>query len=563
MTLETALDQPALFTIATAPAALDELSVRERRLLVGALNFHALMAPGQTLTIHGYDGDWTTLPRTTDDSTFTGMSRVFRKRIFSFDIESRVRPEERPAIVAEKPSLRLSSRETRHLHVSRDAVLDFDPPRDISPDPVRRVLRAIRAKAPLWYDEARDVELLRHRRALLTSAPRRRYEEEFHPGGGHSHADSEIIPAYTFHADAPRAVIVGLHWFELGGAERWAFETVRLAREAGLIPIVLTNRDSHQPWIGRPELDGALLIPFSEATALSQTPGVEELLRALMREFDVRGVVVHHNQWLYDRLHWIRKSRPNIPIVDSTHIVEYRGGGYPLSSAMVEEVITAHHVISPSLARWMTDVQRIDPKKIVMAPLGGLTVDVSTPVFRDRAPDESFVVAFVGRISRQKAPEVFVSMARRMRGLPNVEFIMHGDGELSSWLDDVIRSQGMEGRIRRRNSSVAVSMTLDEAHVLVVPSHNEGLTLTSLEAIAHGVPVVSTAVGGQGDLIPNRALVPRRAHAAARELTRVVSGLVGDEISRKKLWIDELSAERGLLAQRSASEWFQEEISGW
>jgi glycosyltransferase involved in cell wall biosynthesis len=310
-------------------------------------------------------------------------------------------------------------------------------------------------------------------------------------------------------------------------------------------------------------LDDALVIPFSEATARSQTPGVEELLRALLREFDVRGVVVHHNQWLYDRLHWIARSRPQLPIVDSTHIVEYRGGGYPLSSALVEEVITTHHVISPSLARWMRDVQGIDPAKTVMAPLGGLTVDVASPTFRPRAPHERFVVAFVGRISRQKAPEVFVSMARRMSGLQDVHFVMHGDGDLSGWLDDVIRSQGMEHRITRRGSAVPVSVTLGEAHVLVVPSHNEGLTLTTLEAIAHGVPVVSTAVGGQGDLIPARALVSRRAHAASRALPGLVSELMRDESSREKLWTDELAAERALLAQRSASEWFKEEISGW
>ncbi len=85
------------------------------------------------------------------------------------------------------------------------------------------------------------------------------------------------------------------------------------SREAGLLPIVLTNRDSHQPWIGRPELDGALIVPFSEPTVRSQTAGVEELLRAILRTFDVRGVVVHHNQWLYDRLHWIARSRPGLP----------------------------------------------------------------------------------------------------------------------------------------------------------------------------------------------------------------------------------------------------------
>ncbi|MEZ5213472.1 MAG: hypothetical protein R2692_00915 [Microbacterium sp.] len=71
---------------------------------------------------------------------------------------------------------------------------------------------------------------------------------------------------------------------------------------------MLTNRESHHPWIDRPELDGALIIPFSEPTVLSQTDGVEQLLRALLASYDIRGVVVHHNQWLYDRLPWITRA---------------------------------------------------------------------------------------------------------------------------------------------------------------------------------------------------------------------------------------------------------------
>jgi glycosyltransferase involved in cell wall biosynthesis len=338
---------------------------------------------------------------------------------------------------------------------------------------------------------------------------------------------------------------------------------VRIARDAGFLPIILSNRDSHQPRITLPELDGALIIPFSEATSASQTSGIEEVLRTLFRTFDVRGVFVHHNQWLYDRLHWIRRSRPGIPIVDSTHILEYRGGGYPGSSSLVEEVISTHHVISPSLARWMTDVQQIDPRKIEMAPLSGLTVDIDEPKFRPRVPGEPLTVAFVGRMARQKAPEVFVAMARRLRHRDDLRFVMHGDGDMAAWVDDIIANEGMTERIERLDSSAKVAQTMDRAHVLVVPSHNEGLTLTTFEAIAHGAAVVSTDVGAQSDIIPARALVQREARVAAASLARVVAGLADNESARAALWEEELRAERALLAHPSATEWFTREVSTW
>lgn len=560
--IHSVLGQPAVFRFESDDELPEDLSVRERRILVGAVNFHALMAAGREFTVHGYDGEWDTLPRTTDDTTFDGMSRQFRSRSFTAAVVSEVAAEHRPAVAGESVALELIDRSVRHVHVSRDQVLQFDPPREESPNVIRRALRAIRARTPLLYDEARDIELLRHRRTLTRRAARRDFEKEFTSGG--IHEGEQIVPVGPAPEGAPRAVLLGMHWFELGGAERWAFETVKLVRDAGLLPIVLTNRDSHQPWIGRPELDGALILPFSEPTIRSQTPGVEELLRAIFRTFDVRGVVVHHNQWLYDRLHWIAASRPGLPIVDSTHIVEYRGGGFPHSSVRVEEVITRHHVISPTLERWMVQTQGVAPDKVVMAPLGGLTVVPHDAQFRARRDGEPFTVAFVGRMARQKAPEVFLAMVHRLRAANrDMRFVMHGDGELATWADELMAAYGLTGAVERRDSSDSVDVTLDEAHVLVVTSHNEGLTLTTLEAISRGVPVISTNVGAQSDIVPERALVNRNVHRTVREAAQKVEWLAADEDARRTLWRDERMAEQKLLAHASASQWFTQEVGSW
>lgn len=553
-------DLPALFDI--DDAELEGLSERELRLLVGALNFHAIMAPQRELTAHLYDGGVEEFPRLTDDATFDGYARQFRRRLRSVRFRSRVAPEQREPTPGEAISQELTSGATRHLHISTDEVVAQDPERPPRRDFVGRVARRVKASAPLLYDEVRDGVLLRHRHETSSRAPRQQYRAQFLPGGVDE--DYEIVRAPAVEDGAQKAVIIGMHWFELGGAERWAFETVRLVREAGFLPIVLTNMDSHHAWITREELDGALLLPFSGGTSLSQTPGTEQLLRTLFRLYDVHGVVVHHNQWLYDRLAWIRQARSGIPVIDSTHIVEYRGGGYPRTSAIVTDSITTHHVISPSLASWMTDVQGIAPEKVVMAPLGGLTIDPSDARFRPRDAGAPFTVAFIGRFARQKAPEVFVSMVKELNGgEPRLRFVMHGDGEQSGWIDDVIAADGLTDVIVRRTSAVPVAQTLDEAHVLVISSHNEGLTLTTLEAIAHGVPVVSTDVGAQSDIVPQSALVSRNVHLAVKGLAAAVRGLAQDESAREELWRRERKAEKKLLANKTATEWFTNEVATW
>lgn len=551
---------PAVFEVLEGGELLEGLSPREARILVGAADFHAFCAPGRTLELFLYDGDEELTPRTTDDRTFDGLSRVFRSRIGRLRIRSRV-AESGPLPLGRR-SAELIAAPSRHLHVSPDALLALPPRRWRPKDPVRRALRALRTRQPLLYDQARDLELLRFRRALRRPAVRRDYDAEFAPGG--VHADSRIVPAPPAREGAQPAVLIGMHWYELGGAERWAFETVRIVREAGLLPIVISNVDSQHPFICRPELDGAMVIPMSEPTYLSQEPGVEPFLRGVLTEYDLRGVIVHHNQWLYDRLPWIRRSRPEVPIVDSTHIVEYRGGGYPVSAVRADRAIDLHHVISPSLRRWMVETQGVDAEKVVMAPLGGLTVDQEAAVLAPRHTEGELTVAFVGRMSRQKSPEIFVAMASALqKRRVKARFIMHGDGELDEWVDDLVAGLGPGAAVIRRTSADPVARTLADADLLAVTSHNEGLTLTTLEAVAHGVPVISTDVGAQSDVIPPDALFSNHPVRGVREAVELVARLCEDESARRKLWETEKTMIGELLDTMSATQWLSGVVAEW
>ncbi len=530
-------------------------------MFVGALNAHTLTTPGRDLTVHLYHPYSGYRPRTSDDRTFDGRSRLYRHRRTTVVVRGTFAAT--PSELIDARQAHLLEGTTRHVMISADETASARP-EFLAPDDLRgKVLRKMRVTAPLLYNQLRDAELLRYSRRLRTPIERATDRTLFEVKG--PFATARMNPAGPVTDGAPAAVLIGMHWFEMGGAERWAFETVRLVREAGLLPVVLTNRDSHHELITAPELDGALLIPLSEVTAMTQTPGSEQLLRALCENLDLRGVVLHHNQWLYDRLPFLRRSRPSLPLVDSTHIIEYRGGGFPASSAEASDYLDLHHVISPALGRWMTQVQKIPESKVVVAPLGGLTVDASLDVEREPLPeDRPFTVAFIGRLARQKAPEIFIEAAARVhRERPDIRFILHGHGELNQWVTDLVASAGLDEVLERRDGTVPVDETFADADLLAITSHNEGLTLTTLEAITHGVPVISTDVGAQADILPPEALAPRNTHRAVRKIADLVLGLADDDAALQRLWESERAAERDFLARQSANDWFKEMVSQW
>jgi glycosyltransferase involved in cell wall biosynthesis len=363
-------------------------------------------------------------------------------------------------------------------------------------------------------------------------------------------------------SSGPRAVLFGLHWLDLGGAERWALETIKLAREAGLLPIVVTDRESHQQWLDKPELDGTVIVPLSFPLAEQQP---EYFLRSVLMHFNIVGVVVHHCAWLYDRLPYVRRWRPGVPVVDTLHVIEYAGGGYPATSAHLDPYIDIHHVISPQLFEWFTEVQRIESEKVVLAPLVGLTTASEEPQFSAQSePGEPFTLGFVGRFVRQKRPYLFLKLVRKLRerGV-NVRAILHGSGELDGFIRHHIQKDGLSEHVELRDHGSPVADTLRDIDLLVVSSQNEGITLTTLESLTAGVPVLSADVGSQNTIVDGDLLVPRAPHAFVEASAPVIERLADSVDARRDAWQRQLHHAKRFSERESAQDWMRRTLRQW
>jgi glycosyltransferase involved in cell wall biosynthesis len=141
-------------------------------------------------------------------------------------------------------------------------------------------------------------------------------------------------------------------------------------------------------------------------------------------------------------------------------------------------------------------------------------------------PEEAHVVAFVGRLSPEKAPEVLVRAARDT----DATLLFAGDGPLRPALE----AEAGE-RARFLGFVDDVDEVLAAADVLALPSRTEGLPMAALEAMAAGVPVVASAVGslpevlggGAGLLVP-----PGDAGALRAALLRLRDARLRAELAR-------------------------------
>jgi glycosyltransferase involved in cell wall biosynthesis len=178
----------------------------------------------------------------------------------------------------------------------------------------------------------------------------------------------------------------------------------------------------------------------------------------------------------------------------------------------------------PAAARWLertasvvacvsTEVQRA----LVAAGLPASRTHVvrtgvtAAPVLGDadrRALDRELdlaggpVVAIVGRLAAVKAHHRFLETAALVaRVTPGARFLIVGDGPLRGPLEQQARALGIADRVRFTGSRDDVRQLLSLATVMLMTSDSEGLSVAVLEALAAGVPVVSTAVPGMQELL--------------------------------------------------------------
>ncbi len=117
-------------------------------------------------------------------------------------------------------------------------------------------------------------------------------------------------------------------------------------------------------------------------------------------------------------------------------------------------------------------------------------------------PSSASVVGFLGRLSPEKGPEVFLRAALLAHAkLPDTHFVFVGDGPLAPTLRESIARLKLEGRVHLAGLRRDVATVLNDLDVLVSSSHSEAMPLAVMEAMASGLPVVATRVGGVPDMI--------------------------------------------------------------
>jgi glycosyltransferase involved in cell wall biosynthesis len=281
------------------------------------------------------------------------------------------------------------------------------------------------------------------------------------------------------------------------------------------------------------------VVPALGLRAMLRAPRLEAWLRTVAPDV----VHVHSGAWLKTARAARRAGVPRV--VHTVHGLigdDVEPWYVPLLHRQAARYTDCVIPVSVPLRDYLARRVNVNPAKMRVIPNG-----VNTETFRPgpttgalrerlRIGSDRRVVGIVARLDPVKNHALLIDAFARVHAvIPDAALIIVGDGPLRGSLEARARSLDVEADVHFVGVSNDVAALYRELDAFVLPSNAEGTSMSILEAMASGVCVVATAVGGTPELLADGAcgmLFPPGDPAA---LANALSVVLTDGARRRRL----------------------------
>lgn len=212
--------------------------------------------------------------------------------------------------------------------------------------------------------------------------------------------------------------------------------------------------------------------------------------------------------------------------------------------------------LSGEIERYLREQVKVEPARISRI-LNGVDSERFHPG-RDRsslppgfAPPDAWVIGTVGRLEPVKDQvnlvRAFIGLLER-RPEARARLVIVGEGSLRAEIEALLSAAGLRNLAWLAGAHDDVPQLLRTLDLFVLPSRAEGISNTILEAMACGVPVVATAVGGNGELVTDALTGSLVAAGDAEALAATLAGYLDDP---QRLHAQGVAARQRIEAQFS------------
>lgn len=223
-------------------------------------------------------------------------------------------------------------------------------------------------------------------------------------------------------------------------------------------------------------------------------------IRTLARWLRARQIDVVHTHNTYPHLYATIAARmAGVPVVVQTRHGQRAGHGWKSRILYRAATLLADRVVSVSddAARLCLQADGLPARKVERIWNG---IDLTN--FAYHGPVDDPIAVSVGRLSPEKDfPTLLHAMAAAVGNVPELRLLIVGDGPERSRLEQLVGELKLSNSVQLLGERHDVPEILETAAFYVSSSVTEGISLTLLEAMAVGLPVVATDAGGNPEIV--------------------------------------------------------------
>ncbi|HWP59940.1 MAG TPA: glycosyltransferase [Candidatus Acidoferrales bacterium] len=392
------------------------------------------------------------------------------------------------------------------------------------------------------------------RQAAFRARLRERYIKlwrgEFPRVAPHWHLPNETVPdelpcANALRKDGPRLLLIA-PWLTAGGADKFNLDFLRQMKMRGWEVSIATTLQGDHSWLAEFSRLTPDIFALDHFLRLVDYP---RFLRYLISSRGFDAVCIAHSELAYLLLPYLRAHAPDTAFMDFCHIEElsWKNGGYPRMAVEYQELLDLNVVSSEHLKNWMIE-RGADAARIRVCYTNIDTgewrpdPEVRSRVRRElKLSEEVPVILYAARMCAQKQPKVFARTLLKLQADGHrFAAVVAGNGPELDWLRGFVKASELSGQVLLLGTVPLdrVRELMAAADIFFLPSDWEGIALTLYEAMATGLPVVTSDVGGQRELVTPECgfLINRGAEQAqVDDYAAALARLVQDPALRRRM----------------------------
>lgn len=318
----------------------------------------------------------------------------------------------------------------------------------------------------------------------------------------------EDIKTYRKEKNNKIQILLIIPWMNVGGADKFNLDIVKKCNKDKFEFTIITTEPSNNEWSQYFEEEATV---YDLTTFLERKDWIS-FINYIIEKNNINIIFNTNSTFGYSLLPYLKVTYPEIPIIDYVHMEEWynRNGGFSRDSSTISSVIDKTYVCNKNSEKILIDHFKRNRNEVETVYIG---VDEKkynpdnfnkNEILRKRKIETKgkYVVSYICRISEQKRPFLLLQVIKKLLlERQDVIFIIAGDGPLLEKMKIEAKRLKIKdnmlflGNIKKTEEIYAIS------DITINCSIKEGLALTAYESLSMGVPVISSDVGGQKELI--------------------------------------------------------------